>query len=156
MALSLAPIGLKAANAWVDVVHRHHGSVRGHKFSTAVVDENGQLHGVGIAGRPKSRHLDAQGFIEVVRVATDGTPNACSMLYGALRRAAIALGYEPHKIITYTLESETGGSLLASGWHRDGTTDGGSWDRESRARQDQHPLEPKTRWTAGRTNPQKH
>ena len=147
--LSLAPIGLRAANAWVDEVHRHHGPVTGHKFSVSVVDDDGHLRGVGIAGRPKSRELDAQGWLEVVRVATDGTQNVCSMLYGALRRAGLALGYKPWQIVTYTLDSESGSSLLASGWIRDGRTDGGSWDCPSRPREDKHPTEPKTRWIAG-------
>jgi hypothetical protein len=93
--------------------------------------------------------LDAQGYLEVVRVATDGTQNVCSMIYGALRRAGIELGYEPSKIITYTLESESGASLRASGWIRDGVTTGGSWDRPARAREDKAPITPKTRWIAG-------
>jgi hypothetical protein len=147
--LTLHPITLKAANEYVDLVHRHHQPVTGHKFSVSVVDESGELRGVGIAGRPKSRHLDSQGFLEVVRIATDGSKNACSTLYGALRRAGIALGYPPEKIITYTLESESGASLRASGWHLDGLTDGGSWDRVGRGRTDNHPLEPKQRWKAG-------
>lgn len=146
--LHLEPISLRAANAYVAETHRHHGPVRGHKFSVSVADEHGVVRGVGIAGRPKSRMLDAQGFLEVVRVATDGTPNACSMLYGALRRAGLALGYEPSKIITYTLASESGGSLRAAGWVEDGATRGGSWDREDRPRDDTHPTEPKTRWVA--------
>jgi hypothetical protein len=147
--LRLSPIGLRAANEYVDRVHRHHQPVAGHKFSVSVVDDHGELHGVGIAGRPKSRHLDAQGYLEIVRVATDGSQNACSTLYGALRRAGIALGYSPEKIITYTLASESGASLRASGWYRDGRTDGGSWDRATRGRTDAHPLEPKLRWAAG-------
>lgn len=143
-----APISLKAANAWISENHRHHGPVSGHKFSVSVVDDQGIVRGVGIAGRPVSRHLDAQGYIEVVRVATDGSKNACSMLYGALRRAAVALGYESSKIVTYTLESEDGGSLRASGWVVDALTPGGSWSSEKRPRMDKHPTVPKTRWRA--------
>jgi hypothetical protein len=153
MRLTLRSIGLREANAYVKEVHRHHDPVGGHKFSVAVIDELGQIRGVGIAGRPKARMLQIGGFIEVVRVATDGAPNACSMLYGALRRAAIALGYPPDKIITYTLESESGASLRASGWHPDATTKGGSWSREDRPREDHHPMEPKTRWVASRPTP---
>jgi len=52
--------------------------------------------------------------IEVVRVASDGTPNACSMLYGACQRAAFALGYR--RVITYTQAEESGSSLRAAGW----------------------------------------
>ncbi|ABR10461.1 MULTISPECIES: XF1762 family protein [Bacteria] len=146
--LRVEPISLRAANAFVQEHHRHHKPARGHKFSVSVVDEAGRIHGVGIAGRPVSRHLDASGHLEVVRVCTDGTRNVCSMLYGSLRRAGVALGYQPHKIITYTLASEPGGSLRAAGWHDDGVAGGGSWDVPSRPRVDQAPTEPKRRWRA--------
>lgn len=147
--LRLQPLTLRAANAYIAEVHRHHPPTRGHKFSVGVVDAAGELRGVGIAGRPVSRMLDADGYLEVVRVATDGTKNACSMIYGSLRRAGVALGYPPHKIITYTLAAESGASLRASGWLPDGSTSGGSWSRAGRAREDNHPLEPKQRWRAG-------
>lgn len=146
--LRTAPIGLRAANAWVEANHRHHGPVRGHKFSVAVVDRDGQIRGVGIAGRPVARQLDDGEHLEVLRVATDGTPNACSMLYGALRRAALALGYRPENVLTYTLAEESGTSLLASGWHAVGRTKAEGWDRPSRGREDRHPTGRKTRWSA--------
>lgn len=146
--LRLQPLTLRAANDYIAQEHRHHPPTRGHKFSVGVVDEAGELHGVGVAGRPVSRMLDAQGYLEVVRVATDGTKNACSMLYGALRRAGIALGYPPERIITYTLASESGASLRASGWVDDGPAGGGSWSRTGRERTDSHPTEEKRRWRA--------
>lgn len=148
-ALRIAPISLRAANAFVGRVHRHHGPVRGHRLSLSVVDEGGEVRGVAILGRPVARHLDGQGCIEVVRVATDGTPNACSMLYGAARRVAREMGYQPSQIITYTLAEESGTSLRAAGWHVDAETRGESWDRPSRARTDRHPTGPKVRWSAG-------
>lgn len=147
--LRLHPIGLREANEWVDAVHRHHKPVTGHKFSVSVVDDTGQLVGVGIAGRPVSREYQQQGYLEVVRVATDGSPNVPSMIYGALKGAGMKLGYPAHKIITYTLESEPGTSLRAAGWILDGTTSGGSWDRPSRGRTDKAPIVPKNRWIAG-------
>jgi hypothetical protein len=146
--LSLRPIGLREANAYVEMVHRHHGSTRGHKFSVAVEDESAQVRGVAIAGRPVARGLDDGRHLEVLRVATDGTPNACSMLYGAVRRAAIAMGYRPENVLTYTLASEDGGSLRAAGWKLASETPGGSWDCSSRPRTDRHPTEPKLRWSA--------
>lgn len=72
--------------------------------------------GVAIVGRPVSRVLAAEGnTLEVIRTATDGTRNANSMLYGAARRAAFAMGYD--RLITYTQEGETGASLRAAGFH---------------------------------------
>ena len=147
--LHIAPISLRAANQYVEQLHRHHGPSRGHKFSVSVVDEDGELHGVAIAGRPVARMLDDGHTLEVTRVCTDGTPNACSMLYGAVRRIALAMGYRRDRILTYTLESESGTSLRASGWVNGGVCGGGSWSRATRARVDRAPTERKRLWTAG-------
>lgn len=88
--------------------------------------------GVAIVGRPVSRRLDDRLTLEVTRVATDGTPNACSALYGACARAAREMGYA--RIVTYTLAEEPGTSLRAAGWERDGESPGGSWSKPSRPR----------------------
>ena len=146
--LCIRPIGLRAANAFVAAYHRHHGPARGHKFSISVADSRGAVHGVAIAGRPVARRLDDGSHLEVLRVCTDGTPNACSMLYGAVRRIALAMGYRPEEIITYTLDTESGASLRAAGWQLEGPTGGGSWDRPSRSRVDAHPTGRKLRWRA--------
>lgn len=153
MSLTLRPVGLRVANAWIDEVHRHHGPVRGHKFSVSVVDDSGAIRGVAVAGRPVARHLDDGLTLEVLRVATDGAANACSMLYGACARAGKAMGYSPDRIITYTLASESGASLRAAGWVPVATTDGGSWNRPSRPRDDRHPLDEKVRWHAAQLAP---
>lgn len=145
MSLTIAPIGLRAANDYVTQLHRHHGPTRGHKFSIACLDGD-RLCGVAIAGRPVARSLDDGSTLEVLRVCTDGTPNACSKLYGAMRRTAREMGYR--KVITYTLAEESGVSLRAAGWIMDGTTRGGSWDRPNRERTDRHPVGPKFRWAA--------
>lgn len=79
--------------------------------------------------------------LEVTRLCTDGTRNACSFLYGAAARAGFALGYR--RIGTYILKSEPGTTLLASGWKLIGERGGGSWSRPSRPQVDKHPLEPK-------------
>jgi len=62
--------------------------------------------------------LDDGATVEILRIATDGARNACSMLYGACRRVARALGYS--RVITYTLPDEGGASLRASGFVFDG------------------------------------
>ncbi len=51
--------------------------------------------------------------------------NVCSFLYGAAARAAAAMGY--NRIITYTLDSENGASLRASGWICQGKAGGLRW-----------------------------
>ena len=97
--LTLIPISLKEANAFVAAHHRHHKPVTGHKFSIGCAAE-GRLVGVAIVGRPVSRYLDNGLTLEVTRLCTTGEKNACSMLYSAAARAAKAIGYR--KIITYT------------------------------------------------------
>jgi hypothetical protein len=133
MPLHLRPIRLRDAAAYIEGVHRHHAPPRGYKFAVGVADDEG-LRGVATAGRPVARHLDDGWTLEVTRVATDGTPNACSMLYGACWRAARALGYT--RIVTYTQAGETGASLRAAGYTAVvelGPRTG--WDTPSRHRQ---------------------
>jgi hypothetical protein len=83
-------------------------------------------------------------IVEVLRVCTDGTPNACSALYGAVCRQQRAMGYE--KAQTFILASEPGTSLRAAGWRPVARSGGGSWDKPTRRRQDNAPTEPKVRW----------
>ena len=75
-----------------------------------------------IAGRPVAPALQDGLTMEILRVCTDGSRNACSMLYGACRRAARALGYQ--RILTYTLPTEGGASLRAAGFRFDGDAGG--------------------------------
>ncbi|MGH9209049.1 MAG: XF1762 family protein [Acidimicrobiales bacterium] len=147
--LRVRPIGLRDANRFVADHHRHHGPVRGHKFAVAVADQDGVVRGVAIAGRPVARRLDTGWRLEVLRVATDGTPNACSILYGAVARAGAAIGYRRQDILTYTLATENGASLRAAGWVPVAAVDGASWDRPSRRRTDKHPTGDQIRWHAG-------
>ena len=89
--LTLTPVSLATANTFVAEHHRHHKPVTGHKFSIGCTAD-GQLVGVAIVGRPVSRYLDDGQTLEVNRLCTDGTKNACSMLYAAAWRAARAMG----------------------------------------------------------------
>lgn len=98
--IEIKPTTLKQANAYVEAVHRHHGRVVGHKWSLAAFKDG--------------RRLDDGNTLEVTRLCTDGTRNACSALYAACARRARREGYG--KIITFTLQSEPGTSLKAAGW----------------------------------------
>lgn len=71
------PIELKEANAFVEKMHRHHAPVHRDKFRIGVLNDDGKLVGVIQCGRPVSRVLDDGETIEVVRLCTDGTRNAC-------------------------------------------------------------------------------
>ena len=78
-----------------------------------------------MVGRPVSRYLDDGLTLEINRCCTDGTKNACTILYGAACRAAKALGYK--RIVTYTRETEPGTSLRASNFVCEGKAGGNHW-----------------------------
>lgn len=141
--LTLVTIGLDEANAFVARHHRHHGPVAGHKFSLGAALGDA-IVGVAILGRPVSRRRDDGVTLELTRLCTDGTRNACSFLYGAASRACFALGYR--RLGTYILASESGASLRAAGWRLIATTPGRSWSVPSRPRVDTHPLGQRTLW----------
>ena len=131
--LTVKPISLAKANEFIINNHRHHDKVQGHKFSLSVYDGE-KLVGVACVGRPVGRFLDNGETLEVTRLCTDGTYNACSILYARCARVAKEMGYK--KIITYILDTENGISLKASGWHQEADNVGGvSWDCPSRPRE---------------------
>lgn len=135
--LHIIPMTYADACAAVARLHRHHQPPRGHKFSLGVTTPDGHLAGVAIVGRPVARGYDNGYTLEVTRVATDGTPNACSALYGAARRATRAMGYT--RLITYTHDTETGASLRGAGWrpvaHRPARP---GWNHPTRPRHNHH------------------
>jgi len=138
--LCVVPIELAEANAFVERWHRHHAPVVGHKFSLgAALDD--EIVGVAIVGRPVSRLRDDGMTLEVTRLCTDGSRNACSFLYGAAARAPFSLGYR--RLGTYILQSEIGVSLKAAGWRLMAEVEGRSWSCVSRPRIDKHPLQSK-------------
>jgi len=144
--LEIVPIALDEANAFVAQHHRHHGKVVGHKFSIGLADGE-KIVGVAIVGRPVSRRIDDGWTLEVTRLCTDGTKNACSKLYAASWRIARELGYR--KCVTYILNSESGTSITAAGWTCVGECRGGSWSVPSRPRVDKHPLQGKLKFEIG-------
>lgn len=145
MSLVAVPMSLKEANHLVKKWHRHHRPTQGGLFAVGcAMAGNEEPCGVAIIGRPVSRMLDDGWNCEITRVATDGTKNACSFLYGRCRKAAFALGYK--RVLTYTLPEEGGASLRAAGYQLIGEAGGGKWTRENRPRVDMHPTQPKFRW----------
>lgn len=141
--LRLIPVTLREANAYVARLHRHHDPVTGHRWSIGVAN-NGVLVGVAICEQAKAR-LESPFMAEVTRVCTDGTKNACSILYAACARTAEAMGYDMIK--TFILKSEPGTSLKASGWLEDGEVEAQNWSRPSRGREiTEHSKEPKVRY----------
>lgn len=145
-ALRVVPVTLAEANALVGKMHRHHPPTVGHRWSIGVRNDAGDLIGAAICGRPVARMTNHEAVCEVTRLVTDGSENACSMLYGAAARIAGAMGFA--RIQTFILESEPGTSLRAAGWRMDGITDGGLWGNESNGGRNDHlrPVGRKQRW----------
>lgn len=139
----IRPITLKTANSFVDAYHRHHNGTVGCKFAIGLFEVD-NLIAVAICGRPVSRYLDNGEICEINRCCTVGDENACSMLYGACCRIAKNMGYK--KVITYTLESESGISLKASGFNCEGKAGGTHWTGK-RNRGQGIPCEMKLRWS---------
>lgn len=148
--LEVRPISQRDAFEFIAKHHRHHKPPRGWKCGFGVY--NGPtLVGVATLGRPVSRVLAGRNWLEVTRLCTAGNPairrNAATKLYAACRKAAKKLGAD--RVCTYTLETEPGDSLTAAGWQRTQKTKGGSWNCQSRPREDTAPTCPKWRWEIG-------
>ena len=128
--LRLRPVTIADVRRFVAKHHRHSPPPMTWKFGVGVETDDGELVGVGSAGLPKARVLMTMHTLEVNRTCTNGHRNANSMIYGALARAAKALGY--HRLITYTLTEEGGASLRAAGWTIDDDSAGSSVSWEAR------------------------
>jgi len=148
--MKICPLELKQANELVNRLHRHHKPVQGHRFSIGLV-VNDVLVGAAICGRPVARHYDPLKVLEVTRLVTDGTKNACSALYAAAARIAKEMGYE--RIQTYVLASENGVTLKAAGWLNEGKAGGGQWKHTNgKPRRTDQPIELKARWAKSLTS----
>jgi hypothetical protein len=148
VSLTIRPCTLKQAQEYITLHHRHHKRPVGWKFGISCWDDD-VLVGVIVVSRPTARMSDDGLTAEVTRCCTDGTKNACSMLYGAAWRASKAMGY--HTLITYILDSEQGTSLRAAGWTYVYTTRDRpkGWDTPSRRREVHAPTEAKQLWRVG-------
>ena len=147
MSLVLHPMTISDAKVMIGRWHRHHKPPTGGLCAIGCAREGEETPcGCIVIGRPVARRLQDGWTAEVTRCCTDGERNACSMLYGAARRAAWALGYR--RLITYTLPEEGGASLRGAGWKCLGERGGGSWNVPSRPRVDRHPMQKKLLWEA--------
>jgi hypothetical protein len=112
--LTVIPVSLKEANAFVLSFHRHNKPVAGARWAIGLSD-GVNLVGVAIVGRPVARGLQDGVTSEVVRCCVrEGVPNGCSALYGACWRAWRAMG--GRRLVTYTLQRESGASLRGAGF----------------------------------------
>lgn len=143
MSVELYPINRTAAREFVWENHRHNGANQRAQLMQVSLREHGEIVGVAIGGLPPIG-LDDGRTVEITRVCTLGTKNACSQLYAAIVRAGTALGYR--RFYTYTLEDEDGASVKAAGFVEDGLTDGRSAsEKGGRPRYDENLLGERTR-----------
>jgi hypothetical protein len=115
MSLIAVPIDLREAAAFVAAFHRHNSAPVGGKFAIGVSDGE-QLCWVAIVSRPVGRALDNGETLEVTRCCViDHAPlGSCSFLYARCWQAAKAMGYR--RLVTYTLQSESGASLRGANY----------------------------------------
>lgn len=143
--LRISPVKRDECFAFIRENHRHLKRDKpGWLFGVCLRDETGAIVGTAYLSRPASRHLDDGLTAEVSRCCTLGQRNACSQLYGALRKAAAALGYT--RVVTYTTEGETGASIKAAGFVADRVSRAEEWTRPARARATAEDASAKTRW----------
>lgn len=127
--MELRPVTLTAARRFVAETHRHAGPPQGWLFGVGLYLGD-ELIGIGIAGRPLAAGLQDGRTVEITRISVvDSHPNACSRLYGALCRAAKALGYQ--RAITYTRSDEPGTSPTAAGFNAVAKTKPRNWAEQS-------------------------
>lgn len=144
MTLRVVPLTLGQANDLIARLHRHHKPVVGHRFSLGALNGDA-LVGAAVVGRPVARAVPQYEVAEVTRLVTDGTKNACSILYAACARVAREMGFK--KIQTYILDTESGVSLRAAGWGHEADTAGGDWNHSWRkGRRTDQPMAPKRRY----------
>jgi len=155
--LRLHPSTISRATEFVADNHRHSTPPQGGLFAVSVRQLRRTV-GVAIIGRPVAPALQDGVTAEVTRLCTgedkltaeieggkQGRRDACSLLYAAARRAAIALGYR--RLITYTLATEPGDSLRGAGWVETARVKGADWDRPGRRRKKQEHVD-RVRWEA--------
>ena len=151
--MNAIPLKLTELNALVERLHRHHKPVQGHKFSIGCV-KNGKLVGGCSVGRPVARGCNSDTTLEITRLVTDGTHNACSFLLGRVCKIAKLMGYE--RVQTYILDEESGVSLKSSGFVFDHKTRGGLWKRSNGdERRTDQPNGIKQMWVRGLTGGEK-
>ena len=135
MKLQPLPITLREANDFVEQYHRHSKRTQrdGGKFAIGATTGD-QMVGVAIVGRPLARLLDDGYTSEVTRccVLENSPKGTGSFLYGRCWRIWQQMGGK--KMITYTLQTESGSTLKGAGWKIIGETSKGNWSREGRER----------------------
>ncbi|MDD5353226.1 MAG: hypothetical protein PHS93_08720 [Candidatus Omnitrophica bacterium] len=138
------PINREVAKKFINEQHRHNVATVSDRFRIGLF-EDGKLIGVGVAGNPIARKRMDGETIEITRVCVlPDKRNACSQIYSRMKRIAQLMGYK--RIITYTLDNESGSSLRAIGAKIDHKVAKGTWlNRQNRKYQEVTDM-PKQMW----------
>lgn len=133
--MKFIPLTLRQANDFVEQHHRHSSrtSNDGGKFAIGLLS-GGQLVGVAIVGRPIARLLQDETTAEVLRccVSPDAPKGSCSKLYARCAQIWRLMGGV--RVVTYTLQRESGASLRGAGWQVTADIHGEQWHRANRPR----------------------
>lgn len=148
--MKIVPCTIRQAKRFVRAHHRHAPACTGAVLAIGL-EHDGELIGVGMLGRPKSRALDADRFTaEATRVCVrEGAPKgSVSKLNSRLKRLWQLQGGIWFK--SYTLASESGDSLRTVGAQVDREIRRRRWTCASRPR-DARAVESqdKLRWELG-------
>ncbi|MET9241354.1 XF1762 family protein [Nonomuraea sp. NPDC003709] len=109
--LTVTPVATQTARAFTAWTRRHLAPQAEAEIVLGVQTDDGTLVGVVFVDGWSS---DDEVTAEIVCLSTDGTPNACSALLGAARRAARAAGYR--RLIAFSRPDERSTSLRAAGF----------------------------------------
>jgi hypothetical protein len=143
------PLTRDQANEFVGAFHRHNKPVTGHRFSIGAVQDE-ELVAVAIVGRPTARMLQDGTTADVTRLCSfEHARNAPSFLYSACWRAWRAMGGT--RLITCTLQRESGASLRGAGWKVVAELKAGrpvAWQSRAGRQAQLVVSEPKIRWEA--------
>lgn len=116
--LSVRPITIKQANEFIRDYHRHHRPTARNngKWALAGVDGDGKIIGVVITSIPVSASFMDGYTIEISRlcVKDDAPKGSCSFLLSKCCAIWRLMGGK--RVLTYTLQSESGASLRGAGW----------------------------------------
>lgn len=121
--LAVRPITIREANEFIRGHHRHHRpTVRNNgKWALACLNADGEVVGVAITATPVSATYMDGRTLEVSRlcVLPIAPKGACSFLLS--RCCAIWRSMGGERVLTYTLETESGASLRGAGWKLTGS-----------------------------------
>jgi len=121
--ISTKPITIKEANLFVESHHRHHRPTSRNcgKWAISAIDSlTNQIIGVAICANPVSATFMDGFTLEVTRlcVKEDAPMGTASFLLAHCSKIWRLMGGK--KILTYTLDYESGASLKGAGWERVG------------------------------------